>query len=263
MNSKKWAVYAAGNSSYILSENMEPVKMLKSFKSYFSDELDYIYFMDENEPDIDKVYEICQTHGIKLVLGDCKEHYSHYRDVEYRSVGMKDRWPDAVYWYCEAPRKLEAYDYLIKCDGDMMCNKHFSLNELEFSTAITIAESPSWYIPYDVHSPNAGFQIINVKEYVKNNVQNYFRELSKNVTLFNSDTPVLDYLVGSKTLEVTKISSSYNYLLFDIHQVKQLNWETEKEYVKIVHFVSSKPHNLDSNMKNSVKEKFAKIYESY
>lgn len=86
---KKWIVYCSGNSEYILSHNAEPIKMLKSFQHYFREELDYIYFTDCNEENLDQVKEICLKNNIKLYLGDCKPHYNQYKDIEYNDKGIK------------------------------------------------------------------------------------------------------------------------------------------------------------------------------
>ena len=257
---KKWVVYCAGNSEYILSEYKEPIKMLKSFQKYFKNQLDYVYFTDINENRIDEVEKICNENGIKLIKGDCKKNYNQYVDIEFINKGKKGRWPDAMYWYCDAPEYLrEYYDYAIKCDGDMMCNSFFNLSELESNLPISIAKAPNWYDPFDKYSPNAGFQIINIHEYVNKNINSFFREASKHIEIFNSDTPALDYFVGSNQIQVTYLSSDYNYLLFDVNEVNQLELK-EVSTVKIFHFVGSKPHNLDPKMKGSIKDYFSKIY---
>ena len=256
----KWVVYCAGNSEYILSENKEPIRMLKSFQKYFKEELDYVYFTDINEERIDEVQKLCDDNNIKLVKGDCKKNYNQYSDVQYIESGQKGRWPDAMYWYCDAPEYLkESYDYAIKCDGDMMCNSHFALLELESDLAISIAEAPNWYDPFDKYSANAGFQIINTHQYVNEKISSLFREASKQTRRFNSDTPALDYFVGSNQIFVTYLSSDYNYLLFDLDAVNELKLE-DVSTVKIFHFVDSKPHNLNPKMSGSIKEYFSKIY---
>ena len=165
-----------------------------------------------------------------------------------------------MYWYCDGPEYLKSnYDYAIKCDGDILCNSHFDLLELESDLAISIAEAPEWYEPFDKHSPNAGFQIINISEYLDQNISSLFREASKQIKRFNSDTPALDYFVGSNTIIVTYLSSDYNYLLFDVDAVNNLKLENVSN-VKIFHFVDSKPHDLNEKMKGSIKEYFSKIY---
>lgn len=257
---KKWVVYCAGNSEYILSENREPIKMLKSFQRIFNDELDYVYFTDKHEQRLDEVEKICNDNGIKLIKGDCKVNYNQYCDIEYRILNRKERWPDAMYWYCDAPDYLkDSYKYAIKCDGDMLCNSHFDLSKLETEFSILIADAPSWYDSFDKYSANAGFQIINIKKYTDLNINLLFRNASKNITVFNSDTPALDYFVGSNQISVNYVSSDYNYLLFDLEAVTKLKLE-ELSTVKIFHFVDTKPHNLNPKMINSVKEYFSKIY---
>lgn len=260
----KWVVYCAGNADYILSPNEEPVKMLKSFQKHFGDELDYVYFTDKDEPNLDLVLVKCKANGIKLMLGECKQHYHKYNDfqsvLEYQQA---PRWPDAHFWYCEAPSYFYGtYDYAIKCDGDILCAQKFDLTELEVQNEITAARAPEWYDPYDKFCPNAGFQIMNVSTYANNNVRQLFRDMSDNKDNYrkmNSDTPMLDYLVGKGILNVHFISAEYNYLLFDIDQVKHLKLE-DVENVKLIHFVDSKPHNLREEMKGSIKEYFSKIY---
>jgi hypothetical protein len=257
---RKWVIYCAGNSEYILSENKEPIKMLKSFQKHFGSELDYVYFTDINENRIDEVEQLCIDNNIKLVKGDCKKNYNQYTDIQFTQKGEKGRWPDAMYWYCDGPEYLKSnYDYAIKCDGDMLCNSHFELSELESDLAISIAEAPNWYDPFDKHSPNAGFQIINISEYVEQNISSLFKQASKQITRFNSDTPALDYFVGSNQIIVSYLSSDYNYLLFDVDEVNSLKLE-DVSTVKIFHFVDSKPHSLNEKMKGSIKEYFSKIY---
>jgi len=257
---KKWVVYCSGNSDYILSPNKEPIRMFKSFQNYFGDKLDYIYFTDENEKDLDQVEKICLNNNIKLQLGNCKSQYNQYKDIEYANKGVKERWPDAHYWYCEAPLYLyENYDYAIKCDGDMLCNNEFNLEELESEFVISIAVAPSWYDPFDKHSPNAGFQIMNLKQYVHQNISYFFKQTSALPQHFNSDTPALDYLIGNNYIQAKKLSEYYNYLLFDIEEVKNLPLE-EINKINIAHFVSSKPHNLQPDMENSIKHVLAKKY---
>lgn len=260
---KKWIVYCSGNSEYILSPNKEPIRMLKSFQHYFKDKLDYIYFTDKDEPNLNQVENICKENGIKLVTGNCRQYYSSYNDYEYKQSGLKERWPDAHYWYCEAPLHLyEEYDFAIKCDGDMMCLKEFDLKTLESEKEITIAEAPKWYDPFDKYSPNAGFQIMNIKKYVQNQIYDYFRIASTRWDVFNSDTPALDFFVGTSQIIVDRLPADYNYLLFDIDEVKQLTME-DLLTVNIVHFVSSKPYNLNTQMKESIKDTLSKIYLKY
>jgi hypothetical protein len=86
-----------------------------------------------------------------------------------------------------------------------------------------------------------------------------FREASKQIKRFNSDTPALEYFVGSTHIIVSYLSSDYNYLLFDVNSVNNLKLE-DVSNVKIFHFVDSKPHSLNSNMIGSIKEYFSKIY---
>lgn len=261
---KRWVIYCAGNADYVLSPNKEPIKMLKSFQRHFGEKLDYVYFTDKDEHSLDEVRAICEANNIKLVLGDCKQHYSNYRDYEF----TVPRWPDAHYWYCEASDYFKGtYDYAIKCDGDMMCINEFDLTALETEYEITAAKEPSWYIPYDKFCPNAGFQIINVQNYSNNNIKQLFRELSDNSRQgtgkrFNGDTPVLDFLVGMNILNVHFLSAQYNYLLFDVPEVVQLTLNDVAD-VYIVHFVASKPHNLNREMIGSVKDYFANIYREY
>jgi hypothetical protein len=256
----KWVVYCAGNSEYILSENKEPIKMLKSFRNHFGNELDYVYFTDKNEERLDEVEKLCIDNDIKLITGDCKKNYKDYTDIQFTQSGGIGRWPDAMYWYCDAPGYLKnLYEFAIKCDGDMLCNSHFELSELESDLAISIAEAPNWYDPFDKHSPNAGFQIINIPEYVEQNISSLFKQASKQITRFNSDTPALDYFVGSNQIIVSYLSSDYNYLLFDVDEVNSLKLE-DISTVKIFHFVDSKPHSLNEKMKGSIKEYFSKIY---
>ena len=257
---KRWAVYCAGNSTYMISPNKEPLRMLLSFRNQFGDDLDYIYFTDINEPDLPLVREVCSHHNIKLVLGDCRQYYESYKDVEYLEKRLPPRWPDAHYWYAEAPRCLIGeYDYLIKCDGDMLCNKRFDLTQLEVANEITVAKEPRWYIPYDKFCPNAGFQIINVSAYVENNVHELFRWGSQLPDRFNSDTPLLNYLVASNTLKVHFLTSEFNYLLFDDVRVNKLTL-ADVQNVNIFHFVGSKPHNLHPHMMDGVKGHFSKTY---
>jgi len=257
---EKWVVYCAGNSEYILSENREPIRMLKSFQNHFGNELDYVYFTDKNEERIDEVEKLCIDNGIKLITGDCKKNYKDYTDIQFTQSGGMGRWPDAMYWYCDAPEYLKnLYQFAIKCDGDMLCNSHFNLLELQSDLAISIAEPPSWYDPFDKHSANAGFQIINISEYVEQNISSLFKQASKQITRFNSDTPALDYFVGSNAIIVTYLSSDYNYLLFDVDRVNELKLE-DVSTVKIFHFVDSKPHSLNQKMIGSIKEYFSKIY---
>lgn len=260
---KRWAVYCGGNSAYILSENREPIRMLNSFKAHFGDKLDYIYFTDKDEPNLDVVQLICDSNDIKLIVGECKEHYNQYKDIEYLNANRKERWPDAHYWYCEAPEYFkDVYDFVLKCDGDMMCNSHFDLLGLEYDSPLSIAKAPDWYDAFDKYSANAGFQIINVQRYTEEKISSLFREASKQIGRFNSDTPALDYFVGSNQIIVTYVSSEYNYLLFDLGAVTQLKLE-DVSTVKIFHFVDSKPHNLNPNMIGSIKEYFSKIYLKY
>lgn len=271
MNKKKWAIYCAGNVGYLLSENREPIKMLKSFQLHFKDEVDYIYFTDKDEENLDEAKSLCDKNGIKLILGNCKEFYNHYKDIEFIQRGFVERWPDAMYWYVEAPEHLvNDYDFLIKCDGDMFCNKNFNLNILETQNAVSIAEAPSWYSPADIYSPNAGFQILNTKQYRDLNIKDFFRKFSKRVDIFNSDTPLLDFLVGQGLVTVTRLPSDYNYLLFDLPQVKELKYHEIYEDIKIVHFVGSKPHQFikkndgmyidEIGMEFTVKDIFSKRY---
>ncbi len=256
----KWVVYCAGNSNYILSENKEPIRMLKSFKKYFGNELDYVYFTDVNEDRLDEVEKLCKDNGITLVKGDCKKNYKDYTDIQFTGNGQEGRWPDAMYWYCDAPEYLKSnYDYAIKCDGDMMCNSHFDLLILESDLPISIADAPKWYDPFDKYSANAGFQIINISQYLEENISSLFREAAKQIKRFNSDTPALDYFVGSNQIFVTYLSSDYNYLLFDVDEVNNLKLE-DVSTVKIFHFVDSKPHSLNPKMIGSIKEYFSKIY---
>jgi hypothetical protein len=256
----KWVVYCAGNSEYILSENKEPIRMLKSFQNHFDNEIDYVYFTDINENRLEEVEKMCKDNGIKLITASCKENYKEYTDLEYTKKGEKGRWPDAMYWYCDAPRNfINQYDFAIKCDGDILCNSKFSLSELETDLPITIADAPEWYTPFDKYSANAGFQIINVKEYVSEKIDILFREASKKPNTFNSDTPALDYFVGTNTIFVNYLSSDFNYLLFDVDEVNKLSLE-DVSNVKLFHFVGSKPHSLDPKMKGSIKEYFSKIY---
>jgi hypothetical protein len=241
--------------------------MLLSFQKHFGNELDYVYFTDKDEPDLDAVHTICKINNIKLMVGDCKQHYSKYQDYEYTvDFNTKGRWPDAHFWYCEAPSYFNGiYDYAIKCDGDMLCTQKFNLAELEVENEITATNAPDWYDPFDKFCPNAGFQIMNVRNYVKNDVRKLFRFMSDNKDNYkkmNSDTPILNYLVGRGILNVHFISAEYNYLLFDIDEVKQLTLQ-DTETVKIIHFVDTKPHNLNEIMKGSVKEHFAQIYKGY
>jgi hypothetical protein len=256
----KWAVYCAGNANYILSPNKEPIRMLMSFKHHFGEELDYVYFTDENEERLDEVRSACDAYGIKLVLGECKQHYEAYRDLQYINA---PRWPDAHYWYAEAPTYLcEQYDYAIKCDGDMMCYNKFDLKSLEVENEITAAREPSWYVPYDKYCPNAGFQILNLKNYVRRNVKDLFRQGSKLPDSFNSDTPLLNWLVKQQILNVHFISAEFNYLLFDVPQVNQLSMDNIKD-VKIFHFVDSKPHALNPTMKAGIKQTLSEVYLRY
>jgi hypothetical protein len=38
-----------------------------------------------------------------------------------------------MYWYCDGPEYLKSnYDYAIKCDGDMLCNSHFLIDNIAF-----------------------------------------------------------------------------------------------------------------------------------
>lgn len=257
---KKWVVYCAGNSEYILSENKEPILMLKSFQNYFGNEIDYVYFTDINEDRLDEVESLCNTNGIKLIKGNCKINYNQYSDLQYTTKGEKGRWPDAMYWYCDAPQYLESlYDFAIKCDGDMLCNSKFDLSELESGLPISIAEAPNWYEPFDKYSANAGFQILNISEYLNQKIYLLFRNASTQPIRFNSDTPALDHFVGSNQIIVSYLSSDYNYLLFDVDSVNNLKLE-DVSTVKIFHFVDSKPHSLEPNMKGSIKEYFSKIY---
>jgi len=263
----KWVVYCAGNADYILSPNAEPIKMLKSFRKHFGNEIDYVYFTDKDEANIRSVQDICDAHDIKLVVGECKRHYDKYNDYEYVGErGLPPRWPDAHYWYCEAPDYFNGtYEFAIKCDGDMMCVQKFDLSSLESDNEITAAHAPDWYNSYDRHCANAGFQVINISAYVKNDIKSHFRQFSNNINTykkFNGDTPVLNHLVGSNTLNVRFVSAEYNYLLFDIDEVKNLSMDNMND-VKIVHFVETKPHNLNEWMYNTVKEHFANIYRAY
>jgi lipopolysaccharide biosynthesis glycosyltransferase len=257
---KKWVVYCGGNADYILSPNQEPVKMLKSFQRHFKDELDYVYFTDKDEENLEEVKKICDENNIKLVLGDCREYHNQYKDIEYVNRGVNGRWPDAHYWYCEAPMNLiKDYDFAIKCDGDMLCNKKFDLSELESEFAVSIADAPLWYDPFDKHSPNAGFQIYNLKEYIDQQIFHFLRQTSAQPHHFNSDTPALDYLVGNGYIQVKRLTGYYNYLLFDIEEVRQLPTE-EINKINIAHFVDSKPHNLKPEMLDSIKHILAKEY---
>ena len=256
----KWVVYCAGNSEYILSENKEPIQMLKSFQKYFGDELDYVYFTDKNEERLDEVQSLCNRNNIKLITADCKKNYSSYQDLEFIQKGKKGRWPDAMYWYCDGPGYFNnVYDFAIKCDGDMLCNSKFDLTNLESEFPISIAEPPEWHDAFDKYSANAGFQIINIAEYVNENISSLFREASTQLYRFNSDTPALDYFVGSNKIIVSYLSSDYNYLLFDVDNVNNLKLNNVSD-VKIFHFVDSKPHNLNPKMIGSIKEYFSKIY---
>ena len=187
-----------------------------------------------------------------------KEYYNEYNDIEYIQQGKKERWPDAMYWYCEAPKYLD-YEFAIKCDGDMLCNCKFELSILESQTSISIAKSPEWYDAFDKYSANAGFQIINIYEYLKQDISSLFRDASHQKYRFNSDTPALDYFVGSRKIDVSYLSSEYNYLLFDIDTVNNLKLSDVSD-VKIFHFVDSKPNNLDIKMINSIKQYFSNIY---
>lgn len=260
---KRWVVYCGGNADYILSENKEPIRMLKSFQKHFGNDLAYVYFTDVDEPRLDEVHAVCLANGIQLVTGECKVHYEAYKDYQYIQGNSKPRWPDAHYWYCEAPTYFRGiFDHAIKCDGDMLCLQRFDLESLEVENEITAANAPEWYDPYDKFCPNAGFQIMNVTNYVANEVRQLFREgarRSEDYFRFNSDTPVLNWLVGNKTLDVHFVSADYNYLLFDIPQVNELT-EADISTVKIAHFVDTKPHNLNPDMTGSVKEKLAQMY---
>jgi hypothetical protein len=144
----------------------------------------------------------------------------------------------------------------------MLCNNEFDLQELESDFAISISKAPSWYNPFDKHSPNAGFQILNLKQYVAQDISYFFKQTSALPHHFNSDTPALDYLVGNNYIQVKKLSEYYNYLLFDIEEVKQLPLE-EINKINIAHFVDSKPHNLNPNMIDSIKHVLAKKYLTY
>jgi len=260
INMKKWVVYVAGNSDYILSPNKEPVRMLRSFQDKFGDKLDYVYFTDKNEPNLDAVKTICDNNNIQLVLGDVARHYEKYRDVEYSS---SPRWPSAVYWYCDAPDYFyDKYDYAIKCDGDMLCVDSFDLSMLETDAEIIAAREPVWYKPYDRFCPNAGFQILNVKLYVDKNIKQLFREASEQFMTFNSDTPALNNFAATGKVRVFFVGPEFNYLLFDIPEVNALQL-SDVSSVKIFHFVASKPHNLSSMMNRSIKKHFAHIYLSY
>lgn len=219
---KRWAIYCAGNSDYVLSEYEEPLKMLRSFKHFFKEQADYVYFTDTEEHLLQDVEKKCVFDNVRLVTGECKKYYEHYCDKYYREQGLKERWPAAVFWYCEAPFYLKEYDFLLKCDGDMLCNKYFSLEELETDNAVTIAEAPDWYIPYDKFSPNNGFQVINVKEYLNQKINEFFRRFSKKLEFFNSDQPILDYLIGTGMVQASRVSSDFNYLLFDVHDATLL-----------------------------------------
>jgi hypothetical protein len=260
---KKWVVYCGGNSDYILSPNQEPIKMLKSFQHHFKDELDYVYFTDVDEKNLDKVEKICSENNIKLILGECRTYHDQYKDIEYINNGTNGRWPDAHYWYCEAPRYLiDNYNFAIKCDGDMLCNNKFNLTELESEYALSIAEAPSWYDPFDKYSPNAGFQIYNLQEYVDKQIFYFLRQTSNQPHHFNSDTPALDYLIGNGYIQVKRLTEYYNYLLFDIEEVKNLPLD-EIDKINIAHFVSSKPYNLNQNMIGSIKHILAQNYLKY
>ena len=79
---------------------------------------------------------------------------------------------------------------------------------------------------------------------------------------FNSDTPALDYLVGNGYIQVKRLTEYYNYLLFDMDEVKNLPLE-EINKINIAHFVSSKPHDLQPDMENSIKHVLAKEYLKY
>lgn len=236
--------------------------MLLSFKKHFGDEMDYVYFTDVDEPNLDKIEDICQQYGIRLIVGSCKKHYEEYRDIEYIGRDRKPRWPDAHYWYCEAPKYLHTeYQHAIKCDGDMMCSKHFDLEPLESECAVTVAKEPEWYTPYDKHCPNAGFQIFNLAQYVSDRVYEYFREGARKYQTFNSDTPVLDFLVGNKMLNVKFVGPEFNYLLFDTAQVRNLAL-SDVANVSIFHFVDTKPHNLSREMHGTIKDHLGQIYLS-
>jgi hypothetical protein len=254
----KWVVYCAGNSEYILSENKEPIRMLKSFQKQFGDEIDYVYFTDKDEPNLDMVQTICNDNNIILITGECREFYKEYKDIQYINEGKKQRWPEAHYWYCEAPKYLN-YDFAIKCDGDMLCVSKFDLDSLESDMALTIAESPEWYDPFDKYCPNAGFQILNISEYKVQNINLLLRTASTQINKFNGDTPALNYLIGSNEIVVSYIGSEYNYLLFDIDIVNELELNNISN-IHIVHFVDSKPYNLNQKMENSIKHHFSKIY---
>jgi hypothetical protein len=256
----KWVVYAAGNSSYFLSPHKEPIRMLRSFQDKFGDKLDYVYFTDINEPNLDSVKILCEQNNIQLITADVARHYEKYRDVEYPS---NPRWPSAVYWYCDAPDYFYGkYDYAIKCDGDMLCVSDFDLSALETHTEITAAREPKWYHPYDKHCPNAGFQILNIKQYVDKNIKELFRQASEQYLTFNSDTPALDNFVATKKVDILFVGPEYNYLLFDMREVNSLTLADVSD-VKIFHFVASKPHNLFHEMERGIKRHYANIYLNY
>lgn len=260
---KRWVIYCAGNADYVLSPNKEPIRMLNSFRAHFGNTVDYVYFTDKNESRLEEVKQVCEENNIKLVVGDCKRHHDGYRDIQYVDSDRPGRWPDAHYWYCEAPAYFKGtYDYAIKCDGDMLCINSFDLTELEVDNAVTITRAPDWYTPYDKFCPNAGMQILNIQTYVEQDVRQLFRDGSRMPHLFNGDTPLLDSIVRSNLLNVHVLSADYNYLLFDLAHVHQLT-ENDFSTVKIIHFVSSKPYNLDKTMIGSIKEKYAKLYLEY
>jgi hypothetical protein len=125
--------------------------------------------------------------------------------------------------------------------------------------ALTIAESPQWYDPFDKYCPNAGFQILNISEYLNENINLLLRNTSTQIMQFNGDTPALNHLIGSNQIIVSYIGSEYNYLLFDTSDVLNLKLDNVSN-VHIFHFVDSKPYNLNQKMENSIKNHFSKIY---
>lgn len=257
---KKWVVYCAGNSEYIMSDNREPIRMLLSFKKHFGTEMDYVYFTDVDEPNLEAVKNVCERNGIRLIFGSCKKHYEKFCDIEYISINRKPRWPDAHYWYCEAPKYLHTeYDYAIKCDGDMFCAKHFDLESLEAECAITIAKEPSWFTPTEKYCPNAGFQILNLHQYIFDSTFHHFRKGSQQPDTFKGDTPLLNFLILNNIIKVNYVGSEYNYTLYDMPQARELSL-SDVENVNIFHFTETKPHNLHPSMKGTVKDYFGQQY---
>ncbi|SEH27507.1 glycosyltransferase [Selenomonas sp. KH1T6] len=258
---KEICVYIAGDKRII----NQSIVTLKSVKEY-NDMVDIAIFQPDANDVTDEQRGLCKRLGIFIVgLENVGEEYT-------KDFGSFSRWPKEVWLNYIAPNYLEkrGYKYAIKMDYDMLCVKKFNLEELlpgdhiisycekrnslsNFIEKKDVTQIENEYnIIFDakIGTANVGFIVFDLKEYVKRNIANIFKDLyvffiKKEIKVYGEfiEQFLFSLLQLIIRIRFKKIPFSYNstasYMMYNdecvvIHYNTDIKpWIDYKDYTKI------------------------------